>query len=76
MATNTERLSVLEANTENIEKKLDAHIIDSKAFHKELLDKLSNLDDRYPTRREFKAANWLFGIVISVIGVTVALIKL
>ncbi len=74
--SNQERLAVLEEKTDSIEKKLDQHILDSKSFHVQLLDKLENLDDRYPTRREFKAANWLFGIIISIIGVAVALIKL
>lgn len=65
MATNYgERMARLEEKTDNIEKKVDV-----------ILDKLDNLDNRYPTRREFSVANWVFGIVLAAIGLYTAIVK-
>lgn len=76
MTNNTERLAVLEQKTDSIERKLDQHMADSRAFHTQILEKFENLDERYPTRREFKAANYVFGVAVTVIGVVLAVIKL
>lgn len=61
MATNAERLAVVEQKVTDIDKKLDA-----------VLEKLDKLDERYPTRREFKAANWVVGTILSLLAVVMA----
>jgi len=62
MATQAERIAAVEENTKNIEKKLDT-----------LIDKFDGLDNRYPTRREFAAANWVIGIFLTGIGLYLAI---
>ncbi len=43
----------------------------------ERLDGLGEkLDERYPTRREFKAANWVFGTLITLGGLLIAVLKI
>lgn len=65
MATNYgERMARLEEKTDNIEKKVDV-----------ILNKLENLDNRYPTRREFAVANWVVGIALTLIGFYIAVVK-
>jgi hypothetical protein len=70
--TQIERLAVLEQKVSDIDSKIDRNFLESQNFHKEILNQLKSLDERYPTRREFKAANWVFGIMITVLSLAIA----
>lgn len=70
--TQSERLALVEQEAQNIKSSVSK--VDTKVDR--VLDKLDNLDERYPTRREFATANWLFGVLLSVIGIVIAIIKL
>lgn len=70
-----ERIAVLETKVEDVGKKIDEFFTESKIFHEEFIKHLDNLDDRYPTRREFKAANWVFGTILTLLSFAIALIK-
>lgn len=43
---------------------------------KEILEKLDNLDDRYPTRREVSVFNWIIVTTMAAIGTVIAILKI
>lgn len=43
---------------------------------KEILEKLDNLDDRYPTRREVAVFNWIIVTTMAAIGTIIAILKI
>ena len=63
---------VLEFELKNMKNDLAEVKEDVKELKNILFDKL---DERYPTRREFNAIKWVFGILISLISIITAILE-
>jgi hypothetical protein len=63
-------LDALQIKMETIEKDLN----EVKVNVKEILDKIDNLDERYTTRREFKAVVSVLGFIATALGVVAAIL--
>lgn len=46
-----------------------------KQWQEKILDMLNNLDERYPTRREFNAVKWVIWILWGVLWITTAILS-
>lgn len=46
-----------------------------KQGQEKILDMLNNLDERYPTRREFNAVKWVIWILGGVLWITTAILS-
>lgn len=68
-----ERIAVVEQKVDNVDRKIDEYFKESREFHAEMLGRFENLDERYPTRREFKAANLVFTLMVTLLGVALSL---
>lgn len=63
-------LDALQIKMETIEKDLT----EVKNNVKEILEKFDNLDERYTTRREFKAVVSVLGFIATALGVVVTIL--
>lgn len=68
-----ERIAVVEQKVDNVDRKIDEYFKESREFHAEMLSRFESLDERYPTRREFKAANLVFTLMVTLLGVVLSL---
>lgn len=68
--TMTLSLDALQIKMETIEKDLN----EVKTNVKEILEKFDNLDDRYPTRREFKSVVGALWFIATALGVVAAIL--
>lgn len=58
---------VLKERVENLLTKLDDFIQIQTDEHKLIFEKFEALDDKYPTRREFKAVKWAWWVIVMII---------
>jgi hypothetical protein len=71
--TQIERLAIVEEKVDNVDKKIDRNFEESQRFHTEIMARFEQLDERYPTRREFKAANLVLGGMVTLISLAIAI---
>ena len=69
------QIETLEMEIKHIKEEVDEVKSDVKEIKNELQGLLDKLDERYPTRREFKSVVWVFGAIATMLWTFVTILS-